>query len=131
MAGCQDWHVLSSRANWRRTIGARTSTPHKTADHDIPLLTIPGMRTSTIFSDPMHTFHLGWGQDLAASGVCMLAYLEYFGLGALDTRMQRAYEAFVEYCTASRKTTSCDKFSKQCFDMKSLGFAKLVSSAVS
>ncbi|CAE7261300.1 unnamed protein product, partial [Symbiodinium pilosum] len=112
-----DWYVLSKDAVWRGTINNRKETPHKSLD--IPLLNVPGLRTELIYTDPMHTFHLGWGQDLAASGVILLAHLEYFGKGALDTRLERAYGEFVTYCSGVGRTTSCDGFSKQLFDMKS------------
>ena len=112
----KDWYVLSKDAVWRGTINNRKETPHKSLD--IPLLNVPGLRTELIYTDPMHTFHLGWGQDLAASGVILLAHLEYFGKGALDTRLERAYGEFVTYCSGVGRTTSCDGFSKQLFDMK-------------
>ena len=112
----QDWYVLSTDAEWRGTIDNRAETPHKT--DDIPLLRVPGLRTKLISTDPMHTFHLGWGQDLGASGVVLLAKLDFFGHGSLDTRLNCAYGDFVAYCMAMGKTTSCDGFSRKAFDMK-------------
>ncbi|CAE7727737.1 unnamed protein product, partial [Symbiodinium pilosum] len=114
---CEDWHVLSKDAIWRTTIANRTTSPHKT--DDVGLLLIPGIRTQTISTDPMHTFHIGWGQDLAASGVILLATVGAFGEGALDSRLEVAYASFIAYCSAHGKTTSCDRFSKQTFDMTS------------
>ncbi|CAE7353556.1 unnamed protein product [Symbiodinium sp. CCMP2456] len=93
----QDWHVLSKDASWRDTIGCRTNSPHKTGD--IPLFRIPGLETNTIMTDPMHTFHLGWGQDLAASGLILLCRLQEFGNDrVLNSRLHRAYTNFVAYC---------------------------------
>ena len=109
---------FSQDANWRTTIRNRLTSPHKTGPGDIPLLTIPGLRTDCITTDPMHCFHLGWGQDLGASGVVLLAKLGYFGnAGALDSRLNHAYGLFVAYCIHTGKTTSCDGFSKKAFDM--------------
>ena len=110
--------MLSKRASWRSTIGQRMTSPHKT--EDIPLFNIPGLATNTITTDPMHSFHLGWGQDLAASGVILLCHLECFGRGALDRRLELAYEKFVTYCQESGRTTSIDRFSKAAFDMATL-----------
>ena len=96
-------------------MGRRQSSPFKS--NDVPLLRIPGMGASSIATDPLHTFHLGWGVDLAASGLLMLAKLGYFGSGALDARLQQAYEHFLQFCRAEGKTTSCDNFAKRDFDM--------------
>ena len=111
----KDWHVLSKKASWRSTIGERMSSPHK--NEAVPLFDIPGLATDTITTDPMHSFHLGWGQDLGASGVILLCKLECFGRGALDKRLEIAYEKFVMHCQESGKTTSIDRFSKVAFDM--------------
>ena len=108
--------MLSRDALWRTTVGNRTTSPHKTGT--IGLLHIPGIRTRTISTDPMHTFHIGWGQDLAASGVILLATVGAFGQGSLDSRLEVAYASFIAFCSAHGKTTSCDRFSKQTFDMK-------------
>ena len=112
----KDWHVLSEDAVWRGTIRNRAESPHKSVN--IPLLQVPGLRTENILTDPMHTFHIGWGQDLGASGVVLLATLGAFGQGGMDTRLENAYAGFIAYCLRHGKTTSCDRFSKQTFDMK-------------
>ena len=117
ITGTQDWHVLSKDAVWRSTVGNRSETPHKVDLEHVALLRVPGLTTQRVATDPMHTFHLGWGQDLAASGLVLLAKEGCFGQGALDRRLERAYAAFVVYCSANGKTTSCDRFSKQAFDM--------------
>ena len=118
--------MLSEDAVWRETIRNRAEAPHKTTAGNIPLLQIPGLRTGNIMTDPMHTFHLGWGQDLGASGVVLLATVGAFGQGGLDTRLGRAYAGFIAYCSHHGKTTSCDRFSKQTFDMKLVHNGKYV-----
>ena len=107
--------MLSRTAKWRKTIGCRSSDPHKGA---VPLFAIPGLTTSSIESDAMHTFNLGWGVDLAASSVVGLCLLDEWGAGALDRRLDRAYGCFLRHTTSVGKTTSIDRFSKITFDMK-------------
>ena len=118
MGLAQDWHVFSSEAGWRDTIGRRARNPHK-AD-DVPLLRIPGLCTNTIMPDPLHTFHLGWGKDLAASSIVYLCQIQVFGRGAMNARLERAFENFMGYCHSCGKTTSIDGLSKLDFDMKKL-----------
>ena len=96
-------------------MGCRQYSPHKPGP--IPLLDIPGLRTDNICTDPMHTFHLGWGADMAASCVVVLSRLGFWGTGALDSKLSRAYNDFMMYCTAHGRTTSCENFSKKDFDM--------------
>ena len=106
---------MSEAAEWRSTVGQRQTSPFKS--NDVPLLRIPGMRPSLIATDPLHTFHLGWGADLAASGLLMLAKLGYFGSGGLDARLGQAYEYFLQFCKSEGRSTSCDNFAKRDFDM--------------
>ena len=68
------------------------TSPHKS--DDIPLLRVPSMGTQNIQTDPMHSFHLGWGMDLAASGIVLLCSLEVFGRGSLNSRLARAFDGF-------------------------------------
>ena len=111
--------MFSEDATWRSTVRRRHASPHK--DEDVPLMRVPGLRTNNITTDPMHCFHLGWGQDLAASAIVLLCNHGAFEAGALDKRMDLAYTSFMQFCTANGRTTSCDRFSKQDFDMKTLG----------
>ena len=114
----KDWFVFAQSATWRTTVGARQVSPHKVDIASIPFLSTPGMSTATICTDPLHTFHLGWGKDLGSGGIVLLAKLQYFGRGALDARLERAYEDFLHHCVETGKTTSCDMFSKKDFDMQ-------------
>ena len=109
--------MLSKSASWRETIGCRATSPHNTDLDNIPLFAVPGLETATVLTDPMHCFHLGWGVDLAASSVVLLSVLGEFGDGGLDRRMECAFGQFMEHCVAVGATTSCDKFSKEKFDM--------------
>ena len=103
---------------WRSTIGCRATSPHKHSNDNIPLFRIPGLETQRVITDPLHCFHLGWGQDLAAGGLVMLAHLGHFGRGGLDAKLAQAFELFLAWCVAAGKSTSCDKFSRRDFDMK-------------
>ena len=107
--------MLSAAAEWRSTVGCRATSPYKDPP---PLLRVPGLVTAAITTDPLHSFHLGWGQDLAASAIVLLAKRQAFGIGGLDTKLEAAFSKFMEFCDANGRTTGCEMFSKQTFDMK-------------
>ena len=66
-------------------------------------------------------FHLGYGQDMAASSIILLSLLGHFGNERkLDNRLIAAYEKFDQWCRANHRTSAIDEFSKQSFGMGSL-----------
>ena len=116
-----DWHNLGPQAGWRSTCGAnRNGSPFKQVQ--IPLLTIPGLCQETILPDSLHCFHLGWGQDLGASGVVLLAKLGFFAGRSLDDKLADAYKVFTQWISLKKKTIGIDWWSKQKMDMKSTLF---------
>jgi len=62
---------------------------------------------------------LGWGLDLASSGVVLLSQRGLFGEGALDARLERAYTSFTAWCHRCKKTTGVNWWSVKKLDMAS------------
>ncbi|CAE7666347.1 unnamed protein product [Symbiodinium necroappetens] len=116
----EDWHVLDSTARWRASVGNRSTTPFQ--DVNIPLMRIPGLdRAEYIHPDSCHCFHIGWGKDLAASSLVLLAKKCRWPGRSLDARLEAAFSDFIGYLNARGKTTGCDGFScKQHFKMSSM-----------
>lgn len=117
----QDWHEMGEGAAWRGTCwGRRTTSPYHNVH--IPLLEIPGMCAETILPDSLHCFHLGWGQDLASSGIVLLCKLQYFNGGTLDAKLASAYANYTQWLSRSKKTSGIDWWSKKKLDMTSTLF---------
>ena len=115
-SAAQDWHVLSREAPWRASVGQRETTPL----HRIRLVDTPGLQSpNNVYPDSCHCFHIGWGKDLAASSIVLLAKKRCWPGRSLDKRMESAFGDFMEYANSCRKATSCDGFSKQDFKMNS------------
>ena len=124
LCDAQDWHNLGRNALWRETCGnERSDSPFATGH--IPLLAIPGMSNETILPDSLHCFHLGWGQDLGASGIVLLCKLEYFrgaGRNKLNAKLADAYVHFTEWLSKNKKSSGIDFWSKLKLDMASILF---------
>ena len=118
---------MSMQAGWRGTIGPnRTRTPFWDEPEDIHLLQVPGMGQQLILPDSCHVFHLGWGLDLAASGICLLAKLQCFPGRKFDLRLQNAYISFTRWISDNKKTTGISWWSTRKLDMKEhFGFIKI------
>lgn len=109
---------MSHTSAWRRTIGSNRSTSPFHPER-IPLLRIPGMQQDTILPDSLHCFHLGWGIDLASSGLVLLAKQGCFGGGSLDARLEAAYRLYTGWCHTNKKTTGINWWSIKKLDMSS------------
>lgn len=111
---------MDSTARWRGTIGAAAWAP-AFKPGPVPLCQIPGLeRACRIEPDTMHVFHLGFGQDLAAGSIVMLAKFDLFkDNGSFDAKLAEGYDRFMEYCHRNGKTTSCDLFATKKFGMAS------------
>ena len=115
---CEGWHNLGPAANWRRSIGARSSSPFHACR--IPLMDIPGLdRPEYIHPDTCHCFHIGWGKDLAASSIILLAKKRHWPGRSLDIRLEAAFADYISFLNARCKSTGVDGFSKQHFKMSS------------
>ena len=114
-----NWEDMSMQASWRGTIGPnRTKTPFWDEPAGIHLLQVPGMGQELILPDSCHVFHLGWGLDLAASGICLLARLQCFPGRKFDARLENAYISFTQWISDNKKTTGISWWSTRKLDMK-------------
>jgi hypothetical protein len=113
-----DWHCFGEDAAWRATVGVNRSTSPFWNMH-IPLLSIPGMTSTTILPDSCHTFHLGWGVDLGASGLVLMCKRDVFPGRTLDDRLRNAYSMFMSWCAQNKKTSGIDWWSTKKLDMAS------------
>ena len=81
---------------------------------------VPGLNKSDyIHPDSCHCFHIGWGKDMAASSLVLLAKEGCWPGRSLDSRLETAFMQFMQYLNVRHKTTGCDGFSKQDFKMNS------------
>jgi hypothetical protein len=78
------------------------------------------MNKDSILPDSLHCFHLGWGQDLGASGVVLLAKLGHFNGRYLNDQLADAYGHFSGWVVRNHKTTGIDWWSKLKLDMASM-----------
>ena len=69
--------------------------------------------------DYVHIFHLGYGMDIGASSIVLLAKLGHYGtMRSFPKRLDEAYERFDAWCKEVQRTSSILRFSKEGFDMK-------------
>ena len=111
---------MDGSARWRGTIGPDAWVSAFKPGH-VPLCDIPGLgQAFRIAPDTMHCFHLGFGQDLCASSIVILASFGIFkNNGSFDAKLEAGYDSFMDFCHRKGKTTSVDLFCKQKFGMAS------------
>ena len=114
----KEWQNPTDSAAWR--FSGDGGSPYKPGF--APLRQLPGChQPKYILLDYCHVFHLGYGQDMAASSIILLSQLGHFGNDRkLDNRLIAAYEKFDQWCHDTHRTSSIDEFSKQSFGMGSL-----------
>ncbi len=111
-----EWHDPRDSAAWY--VDGPGASPYKPGDVS-PFLTLPGCNLPHHAQlDIMHSFHMGYGIDMAASTVVLLCLLNVFGNArALNDKLTTAYQQFSAWCAQNHKPTSITRFSKQDFDM--------------
>ena len=111
----KEWENPTEQAAWR--FAGPCPTPYK--DQFAPIRQIPGCHEPKyILLDYCHVYHLGYGQDSAASAIVLLCFLGHFGTERkLDCRLEVAYKRFDLWRKATGRTTGIDDFSKQSFGM--------------
>lgn len=104
----QEWWRLDDAAPWR--LDRPGPSPFKRIGNPWSGL-VPGADSpDRIKPDMVHTFHIGFGQDLAASCIVWLARLGLFGNRPFDERLRSAYSCFREFCHTEKRYTSCDQW---------------------
>lgn len=86
-----------------------------------PLCKIPGaLSPHRLYPDVAHTFHMGFGKDMAASTIVWLARRGFFGREVrFDDRISNAYAQYMAWCHANKKHTATEAFSCKNFSMSS------------
>lgn len=111
----QEWESPFSTAAWR-TDGHGPS-PFKRKR--IPLLKVPGFDDRRyVLLDFWPIFHLGYGMDITASTIVLLAKKGQYGLQSkFDDRLAEAFVRFDSWCHRTRRTSSLHEFSTRKFGM--------------
>ena len=109
----QDWWDMASTARWRQE---HVPSPFK--HNRVPYFILPrGKEPQSYLPDTCHTFHIGFGVDMAASMVVCLCRLALFeGVNhtqKLDTQLALAFRRYVEWCNRSHRYTSCREWSEK------------------
>lgn len=86
----------------------------------IPLLNLPGCNHQRYaLLDYCHIFHLGYGCDIAASTVVLMAKLGHYGSArSLDGRLEVGYARFDAWCRVQGRVSSIDDFSSRGFGLR-------------
>lgn len=85
-----------------------------------PFLHLPHAGPEVILVDVAHSFHIkGVGVDFAASVIVLGCRKNLWGTGAFDAKLEQAYNQFLEFCTASKRSTTCGMWSMLKLDMSS------------
>ena len=113
----EDWENPREDAQWRDDPGP---SPFKA--RTIHLHAVPGLASRfSVLLDFVHIYHLGYGQDIAASSVCLLAELcHYTNDRAFDKRLDFGFQLFDAWCHSESRTSAIDEFSKDAFKMKKI-----------
>ena len=111
----QEWESPFHTAAWRS--GGHGPSPFKRKR--IPLLKVPGFDDRRyVLLDFCHIFHLGYGLDIAASTIVLLAKKGQYGLQPkFDDRLAEAYKRFNSWCHRTGRTSSLNEFSARKFGM--------------
>lgn len=71
-----------------------------------------------VLLDFCHIFHLGYGMDIAASTIVLLAKKGQYGLQSkFDDRLAEAFVRFDSWCHRTGRTSSLHEFSARKFGM--------------
>ena len=104
----EEWYRFDSDAASRGPGGRPGPSPFKSDGNVFSI--VPGCTPERIKPDLVHSFHIGFGADLAASIIVWLARLDKFGRLAFDERLRVAYSMFQEYCHEQKRYNSCDEW---------------------
>ena len=115
----QEWWRMDDDAPWRSPENRPGPSPFKDCERPFSLLPA-GDDPRNIKPDIVHTFHIGFGVDMAASIVVWLCKLGVFNDGqrqALDYKLRCAYSSFREFCHETHRFTACDQWCLKKFGM--------------
>ena len=115
----QDWFDFTPTAIWRNQ---RPGPPPFKRGVSVPWFVLPhGADPSTLLPDTCHSYHIGLGVDMGASGIVLLAKLGLFGEDrSIDKRLARAFDHYMTWCVDNGRYTSCKTWSKHVLDMQTM-----------
>ncbi|CAK9113451.1 unnamed protein product, partial [Durusdinium trenchii] len=102
-----EWWDMSRSGRLRNLApGYHNPSPYKRNMHSPVFDLAGGSSPHRIRTDPVHTYHIGYGKDEHASVVVLLAYLGHFGArGSMDKKLEDAFERFATWCKSNSKHT--------------------------
>lgn len=113
------WHDPTEQSTWFQQGLFAGPSPFKVGEPS-PFLSIPGCNHAKYMTlDFCHCFHLGYGMDMAASTIVLLAQLNFYQRRSMDDKLHMAFSHFIAWCKENKRVTSIRGFSKQDFDMAS------------
>ncbi|CAE7759824.1 unnamed protein product, partial [Symbiodinium necroappetens] len=99
-----------------RMVERRTDKPVANMDKPNPSMEKPEM----IQPDLMHCYNLGFGKDLAASGVIVVTEAGFFGADNISQQLDEAFAGFMSWCAQHGHTSTIKEFDlKKTFKMTS------------
>ncbi len=113
----KEWWRFDPGSPWMGPGGKPGPSPFKEIGNVFQ--NVAGCVPKRIKPDLVHTFHIGFGADLAASCIVWLAKLDVFGRSAFDDKLRIAFSMFQEYCHETKRYTSCDLWCMKKFGMSS------------
>ena len=119
-AASQEWYRFDPDSPWLVDGGRPGPSPFKREGSVFDL--VPGASSpQRIYPDVVHTFHIGFGCDLAASMVVWLARMNYFGNpGTFDGKLRSAFGNFQEWCSDTNHFSACEEWTYKRLSMNSI-----------
>ena len=78
VTACQEWFNMSVSAPWRCPSDRPGPSPYEECQPQPSLSLVPGAHPLAAPPDQAHVFHMGWGKDLCASTIILLARLAWW-----------------------------------------------------
>lgn len=125
MRALKAWYRMDSNAPWRGDPGRSPFKREGNVFSSVP----GGGNVSSIRPDIVHTFHIGFGCDMAASMIVWMARMGVFPTGSnkMDDKLLEAFSRFQAFCHDTNRYNACESWSTKKFGMNSSqGFAQIV-----
>ena len=119
VTACQEWFNMSVSAPWRCPSDRPGPSPYEECQPQPSLSLVPGAHPLAAPPDQAHVFHMGWGKDLCASTIILLARLAWWSGTSLERRLAAAFNAFTAWRVAAGAYSSLTEFSLKKFKIKS------------
>ena len=108
-----------SLCTWRCPSDRPGPSPYEERQPQPSLSLVPGAHPLAAPPDQAHVFHMGWGKDLCASTIILLARLAWWSGTSLERRLAAAFNAFTAWRVAAGAYSSLTEFSLKKFKIKS------------